>query len=114
MAPGPQTTTSSEELSQEPRTLSPSTPAPEWRLAQQHSEIEVRANSIHSNGGKGILSSGPRPTITSAGSAAGTACANCIVDVFSDNADEGRVYHGSALANASGNWSFPGAVVGPN
>jgi hypothetical protein len=34
--------------------------------------------------------------------------------VYSDNADEGRVYHGSAVADGAGNWSFPGAVVGPN
>ena len=80
----------------------------------------IRANSIHSNGGKGIdnVESGefttPPPVITSAGSAAGTACAGCTVDVYSDSEDEGRVYHGATTADSSGNWSFGGAVVGPN
>src|SRR5207249_5138053 len=50
----------------------------------------------------------------SLGPATGTACSGCIVDVFSDNEDEGRVYHGSATADASGNWNFAGATVGPN
>ena len=79
----------------------------------------IRGNSIHSNGAKGIenISGGNTeltpPTITAVGSANGTACANCQVDVFSDSADEGRVYHGSTTANGSGAWSFGGAVVGP-
>jgi CSLREA domain-containing protein len=80
----------------------------------------IRGNSIHSNGGKGIenINSGNTgltpPTVTSAGSASGTACANCAIDVFSDDADEGRIYHGSTTADGSGNWSFLGAVTGPN
>ncbi len=81
----------------------------------------IRGNSIHSNTGKGIenVSGGngeiPTPTITSAGSAAGTStCANCTVDVYSDNADEGRVYHGPTTTDGVGNWSFGGAVVGTN
>jgi CSLREA domain-containing protein len=79
----------------------------------------IRANSIHSNVGKGIenISGGNTelapPVVTSAGSASGTACANCQVDVFSDNADEGRTYHGSTTASGSGNWTLSGAVTGP-
>jgi len=80
----------------------------------------IRGNSIHSNVGKGIenINGGNMeltpPTITAAGSASGTACANCTVDVYSDSADEGRVYHGFAIADGGGNWSFPGPVAGPH
>ena len=42
------------------------------------------------------------PVITASGSASGTACANCTVAVYSDDADEGRVYHGSVVADGSG------------
>lgn len=83
----------------------------------------IAANSIHDNGGKGIeLVSGGNagltaPTITQAGCTgpvAGTACAGCIVDIFSDGADEGRVYEGYANADAStGAWSWSGTPSGP-
>lgn len=78
---------------------------------------EIRANSIHSNYSKGIsndFDSPPPPVITAAGSASGTACAGCTIDVFSDSEDEGRIYHGSTVADGAGNWAFPGAVTGPN
>ena len=80
---------------------------------------EIRGNSIHSNSGAGIQNdSGGNtelspPTVTG-GPIAGTACANCEIDVFSDDADEGRIYHGSVTADGSGNWSFLGPVSGPN
>jgi CSLREA domain-containing protein len=80
----------------------------------------IRGNSIYSNGGKGISNIPernqelPPPVINSAGSAAGTACAGCTIDVYSDNEDEARVYHGSTLADSNGDWSFAGAVVGPH
>jgi titin len=78
---------------------------------------EIRANSIHSNGSQGISNdagSPPPPVITAAGSASGTACAGCTIDIFSDGEDEGRVYHGSTVADGAGNWIFSGSVVGPN
>ena len=57
------------------------------------------------------------PTITDGGPISGTACANCLVDVFADDADEGRTWHGSATADASGAWSLTlitnGPVYGP-
>jgi CSLREA domain-containing protein len=89
-------------------------------LISARTEASVRGNLIHSNGGMGIrnINNGNMelspPVITAVGSASGTACANCTIDVYSDDADEGRVYHGSTTADGSGNWSFPGAVVGPN
>jgi len=79
----------------------------------------IRGNSIHSNWGEGIgLWDGGNtellaPVITSLGPVTGTACANCIVDVYSDAENEGRIWHGSTVANASGNFTFAGAVSGP-
>jgi len=81
---------------------------------------EIRGNSIHDNGGLGIetINDGnnetPPPLITSAMPVTGTACVSCEIDVFSDDADEGRVYEGSVVADATGNWTFNGPVSGPN
>jgi hypothetical protein len=79
----------------------------------------IRGNSTYSNGGSGIdnasggnLELAP-PVISSTGSAAGTACANCTIDVYSDDLNEGRVYHGQTTADATGRWRFSGAVTGP-
>ncbi|TMF99540.1 MAG: hypothetical protein E6I03_12145 [Chloroflexi bacterium] len=83
----------------------------------------IRGNSIHTNAGLGIdlLNGGngllAAPVLSSPGTgqtAAGSACAGCRVDVYSDNAEEGRAYHGSVVADGAGAWAFTGAVVGPN
>jgi hypothetical protein len=85
----------------------------------------IRSNSIHSNGVKGIelLNGGNMeltpPIIDSVGSVSGHTdpkCYPCTVEVFSDDEDEGRIYHGSTTTNddATGTWSYPGAVTGPN
>ena len=43
-------------------------------------------------------------------------CYPCTVEVFSDSEDEGRIYHGSTTTNddATGTWTYPGAVTGPH
>jgi hypothetical protein len=85
----------------------------------------ISGNSIHSNGGKGIenINGGNMelalPIIDSAGSASGHTdprCYPCTVEVFSDNDGQGRIYHGSTTTNddATGTWTYPGAVTGPN
>lgn len=78
----------------------------------------LRGNSIHSNVSVGIASFIPvtvfPPVINSASPPAGTACANCLVDIYSDADDEGKVYHGFVQANGAGTWTFNGAVTGPN
>ncbi len=82
----------------------------------------ILANRITGNGGQGIkLTNGgnagraaPVITAASAGGASGTGCAGCLVHLYSDNADEGETYHGFATANASGQWSYTGALAGPN
>jgi CSLREA domain-containing protein len=82
----------------------------------------VTANGIYDNVGLGIkLQYGgnanlPAPAITSAtpSRVEGTACASCVVDVYSDSAEEGEIYHGSTNADASGNWVYTGTISGPN
>ena len=82
---------------------------------------QIRGDSIHDNTGKAIRlddqqnghASAP-PVITGVGPVTGTACANCIVDVYSDDADEGSVFEGSTSAGGDGSWMYGGAVSGPN
>ena len=85
----------------------------------------IRANSIQSNGAKGIenINGGntelPPPVIDNVGSASGHTqpkCYPCTVDVFSDSQDEGRIYHGSTTTNndATGTWTYSGPVAAPN
>ena len=86
----------------------------------------ISGNSIHSNGGKGIenINGGNRelepPIIDSVGGSVSghtdPKCYPCTVEVFSDDEDEGRVYHGSTTTNddTTGTWTYPGAVTGPN
>jgi hypothetical protein len=84
----------------------------------------VTANSIHSNGGLGIdnVAGGnlelapPVINTASATQVAGTACANCTVEVFSDPEDEGAVYEGFTTADGAGNFTFSklAGLTGPN
>jgi parallel beta-helix repeat protein len=76
----------------------------------------ITHNSIHLNRRLGIkLEDGgnaglPAPDITSysfdSGSAAGTSCALCTVEVFSDGEDEGETFEGIAVADGTGTWSL--------
>lgn len=84
---------------------------------------QITTNSIHDHTSAGIqlISGGNNslgaPVITSAscsGPVAGTACPNCLVEIFSDNDDEGLVYEGWVLADGSGNFSWSGTPNGPN
>ena len=76
----------------------------------------ITQNSIHSNAGLGIdnVDGGntelPPPVITQltgGDTVSGTACANCTVEVFSDDDDEGRWFYGSTTADATGHFTFP-------
>ena len=49
-----------------------------------------------------------------AGKISGTACAGCMVEIFSDPGSQGLVYEGMTLADASGSFTFTGTVSGPN
>jgi PKD repeat protein len=82
----------------------------------------ITQNSIHDNDGAGIelVNNGninlPAPTISQAncqGPVAGTACVNCFIEIFSDNADEGRVYE-AFTTDPTGAFSWNGTPNGPN
>jgi len=86
----------------------------------------ISSNSIHSNGDKGIENEyggntelAPPIVDSATGSASGHTnpkCYPCTVEVFSDDEDEGRIYHGSTSTknDATGTWTYTGAVTGPN
>jgi ligand-binding sensor domain-containing protein len=85
----------------------------------------VTQNSIYSNTGLGIhnVNGGngelTPPTITRVSGRSmvtGAACANCTVEVFSDAAEEGRVYEANTTAAADGRWAVAvgHALSGPN
>lgn len=80
-------------------------------------------NSITDNGNKGILLQNggnmniAPPIVASASQwgASGTTCASCRVALYSDDDDEGHVYHDLLWADGSGNWSYVGGPLsGPN
>lgn len=82
----------------------------------------LRANSISANTAFGIeLRDGGNlglnaPVINqvNGGTVSGTACAGCLVEVFSDAANQGQTYEGYTVADTSGNFIFSGELTGPN
>ena len=84
--------------------------------------VGVQGNRIWANGGKGIaLENGANggispPVITAAGPSvvSGTACAGCMVEVYSDDADEGARPEAEAQTESDGSWSASGSFSGPN
>lgn len=76
-------------------------------------------NSFFSNSGAAITMSGgvqnnvAPPTISSAsqGSASGSACSGCQVELYVADGDEGRQFIASTTANGSGNWSISDAAI---
>lgn len=81
----------------------------------------ITQNSIHDNGEEGIEVYGPSdarrasPLILEfdlqAGSLTGLACANCIVEVFSDSNAEGGIYEGQTVADSTGFFTFSKGVA---
>jgi CSLREA domain-containing protein len=79
----------------------------------------VIGNSIHDNVGLGIsnvLNGEPTPpTIFRADTVvAGTACNSCLIDVYMDDADEGKIFLGQVGSSASGSWVANVAPSGPH
>ena len=84
----------------------------------------ISHNSITANGGVGIENQNggntelAPPVITEAVgmTVSGTACADCALEFFSDNEDEGRVFEGSTTAESDGIFTFKraGRLTGPN
>jgi len=83
----------------------------------------LRRNAIYANGGPGIdlcqggngMLAAPILEFVTPWGAIGSACPGCTVEVFSDAEDEGRVYEGSAVADATGRFTFakPARLTGP-
>jgi parallel beta-helix repeat protein len=83
---------------------------------------DLTLNSIHDNYGKGIeLVDGsndnlaaPVLNFATTNRVEGVACKDCVVEIFSDREDEGRLYEGSTRANAqTGIFAFSGTLKGP-
>jgi parallel beta-helix repeat protein len=82
----------------------------------------ITQNSIYNNNNLGIklINNGNEgivpPVITTVTSkrVQGTACPGCTVEIFSDDADQGRHYEGSATADPVGVWEWLGTPRGPN
>ena len=79
----------------------------------------IRGNSIYANTAAGIafILGGnddlAPPTIDGVNPLHGTACAPCVVEIFSDSGDQGRVFEGTVFTN-DGTWTFAGALSGPH
>ncbi|HET9590336.1 MAG TPA: NosD domain-containing protein, partial [Anaerolineales bacterium] len=92
---------------------------------EETSNNTVTRNSIHDNRGRGILITSPSqstlqpPRILSfdlkTGTVSGTACPNCIIEIFSDGGDQGAIFEGSIIADRNGAFAFMKAasLAGP-
>ena len=85
--------------------------------------VRLRRNAIFSNrlGGIALLASGPPapPAIVTvtAQQVTGVACASCVIEVFSDQGEQGRVFEGTVVAGLDGAFTFsapPHTMTGPN
>ena len=66
-----------------------------------------------SNGGNGGIAA-PSGLSATATEVSGQAPPNSLVEIFSDNSDEGAIYEGSTTADASGNFTWTGEAQGPS
>jgi len=84
--------------------------------------ITLHANSISGNYSYAIdlLDNGnlelAAPVImqASATGVSGTACPECLVEIFSDISNQGLIFEGSVLVDTSGNFTWSGNLQGPN
>lgn len=82
----------------------------------------ITGNSIHDNDGPGIRLANnanhnlTAPVITSATckQVVGTACGNCLIEIYSDYGNEGQRYEGYFTTPASGAFTWNGVLFGPN
>jgi CSLREA domain-containing protein len=76
-------------------------------------------NSIYANGGAGIALTANAndnlapPTITGIDPLHGTTCSQCVVEIFSDDGNEGRILEAILLSD-DGTWTFDGPLNGPH
>ena len=85
----------------------------------------ITRNSIHSNTGLGIelvdggngMMDPPLLYAADCHSVTGTACADCMIEIYSDDEYEGEFFEGQAYADGSGNFTYSNPSVcfhGPN
>jgi hypothetical protein len=82
----------------------------------------ITQNSIFHNGRLGIQNldggntelSPPIITLVTPTSISGMAFPNSTVEVFSDSADEGKIYEGTVTSDAAGNFTWIGTPTGPH
>ncbi|GBE27786.1 hypothetical protein BMS3Bbin03_01715 [bacterium BMS3Bbin03] len=81
----------------------------------------ITQNSISNNSGLGIHSinggntelSPPSNIQVNSSTVSGNAPPDAIVEIFSDDDDEGKIYEGTTTADASGNFQWTGTPTGP-
>lgn len=79
----------------------------------------ITANSIFSNGRKGInlLNNGnyliAAPLLTGTNPLTGTSSPGYLIEIFSDSLDQGRIFEDSLRADGSGNFTWHGTPAGP-
>lgn len=82
----------------------------------------ISSDSIHDNDGPGIQLANnanhnlvaPHITSASCEQVQGTACANCLIEIYSDSDNEGQRKEGHFTTTPSGNFTWIGAPFGPN
>jgi hypothetical protein len=79
----------------------------------------IRGNSVYSSAREGILlkqdanANLAAPTLIGVSPVSGTTCPACIVDIYSDDSDEGKMYEGWTTADANGLFTFEETPAGP-
>jgi hypothetical protein len=81
----------------------------------------IRSNSIHDNSALEISLAGgnnglaaPSIAWATAGGVSGDTCANCMVDVFSDDSSDAQFFEGSTTADGTGKYTLLTSLAGPN
>lgn len=84
--------------------------------------VNLHANVINGNSVFGIENrnggnlelSAPVIAVSAAGTISGSACPGCVIEIFSDPFNQGLVYEGMTVTDASGSFTFEGELTGPN
>jgi len=81
-------------------------------ITQNHISLNIEEGIHNSDGGNTELAT-PTITVVTGTEVFGTACLDCIVEIFSDPEDEGGMYEGTTVADGSGNFTLSVGITGP-